>query len=697
MEHNLSKKSYLFGSIILIWTVFVFFQYINNHTSYVRIFHIIDTAFIPLFYLAFLALLAFSLGRTILGIFPKMDMEQNLLFVFSSALGFIMISLVMILFTFCHLLSMTFVSGFLLLALLLSVRQMLHTLKHIRIPVPAFASLYEWIFFLLIALFIVMNLLYSLAPPGGLDEQQYHLSVPKSYIRHGGFVRTEYMGQQVKFPQNIEMIYTLAMMLQGDILAKLVNFYFGFLCLFLIRAFVKKFFTFGCLLPCAIFYCSWLVYFVSTQANVEMGLAFFEGVALLSLILWLESLRGREQSGSQNAFYFWFSALGSGFCLGIKYTFLFSLMGLFLIFLYYGVFVLRDWRKMLVRAIFYFLIVLVVFSPWMIKNTLIYKMPLAPYRVLYHLRFAAGLSGKKEASAPSEAVFQMRNRTALLFKGVYPRSSFADFILIPYNATIYGEWPMQVFDTLVAPFYLMFFPFVFFIRKKSPLVIALLIYIMSVYIQWHIIQPITRYLTSVLPLMSILIALVIHYMSQGPSRLNFHITHGLKIIIVVTLFITLVAQTASFIYLNPVYYLLKIETKSSYLARANPAHIQPVIDFANENLPAESRILLLWEKRGYYLEREYMEDASGNILARVMYQTKDPVSAAEELRKMGYTHILCDTNLPASWFGSGYKKEAENQAIKDLGNRELEFFNQMAEVRLTLLKRSGGIYLYQID
>jgi len=697
MEHNLSKKSWLFGSIILIWTVFVFFQYINNHTSYVRIFHLIDTAFIPLFYLGFLALLAFSLGRKILDFFPKLGMEQTLLFVFSSALGFVLISLVMILFTFCHLLSMPFIFGFLFLALLFSSRHMARVLKHIRIPVPAFASLYEWLFFVLIALFIGMNLLYSLAPPSGLDEQQYHLSVPKSYIRNGGFVRTEYMGQQVKFPQNIEMLYTLAMMLQGDILAKLVNFYFGILCLFLIRAFVKKFFTFGCLLPCAIFYCSWLVYFVSTQANVEMGLAFFEGVAVLSLLLWLESHLDKEGSHAPKSFYFWFSAVGSGFCLGIKYTFLFSLVGLFLIFLYYGVIVLKSFRIMIVRAILYFLIALIVFSPWMIKNILIYKMPLAPYDVLYHLRFAAGLSGKKASSAPSEAVLQMRNRTALLFKGVYPRSSFADFLLIPYNATIHGEWPMQVFDTLVAPFYLMFFPFVFFIRKKSPLVIALLIYIMTVYIQWHIIQPITRYLTSVLPLMSILIALVIHHVSQGPSRLNLYNAHLMKMIIVATLFITLVAQTASFISLNPVYYLLRIETGSSYLARANPAHIQPVIDFANTNLPAESRILLLWEKRGYYLERDYMEDASGNILARVMYQIKDPVSAAEELRKMGYTHILCDTNLPSTWFGSGYNKASENQAIKDLGNRELEFLNQMAGERLTLLKRSGGIYLYQID
>lgn len=168
-------------------------------------------------------------------------------------------------------------------------------------------------------------------------------------------------------------------------------------------------------------------------------------------------------------------------------------------------------------------------------------------------------------------------------------------------------------------------------------------------------------------------------------------------IIVIALFITLVAQIASFISMNPVYYLLGIETKSSYLTRSNPARIQPVIEYVNENLPSESRILLLWEKRGYYLERKYMEDASGNILAMVMYQTQNPAKAAEELKKMGYTHILCDTNLPSSWFGSGYNRESENKAIKDLGTRELEFLNQMAGERLTLLERSGGIYLYQID
>ena len=352
---------------------------------------------------------------------------------------------------------------------------------------------------------------------------------------------------------------------------------------------------------------------------------------------------------------------------------------------------------MILNAALYGLIALSIFSPWMIKNTLCYRMPLAPYRVFRHLYMATGLFGGRGAPAPSKAASELSERNALLYKGVYPRSSFRDFLLIPYNATIYGEWPSQVFDTLVAPFYLMFLPFAFFIRRKKRVTMALLIYIFTVYFQWHVIQPITRYLLPVMIPMSVLAAFVIHRVAGEGHSLNRLIGHALKSIVIVTLLIALVHQVLIFTYLNPLLYLLGYETRSSYLTRSNPARIQPAIDYANENLPPDAKVLLLWEKRGYYLERKYQEDASGNVLAVVMYQTRDPGKAAEKLKEMGYTHILCDVNLPQNWMGSSYKEGMENTALKEIGKRELEFFQDMADKHMTLLIKSDTIHLFIID
>jgi len=489
----------------------------------------------------------------------------------------------------------------------------------------------------------------------------------------------------------------VAMVLKGDILAKLLNFYFGIMCLILIRAFVKRFFSFGSLLPAVVFYCNWLLYYVSTRANVELALGFFEGMMLFCLLLWLEARAGKGEGKKPRNALFYLSAVFCGFSLGIKYTALFSLVGICLVFLYYAFFVFRDaFITVVKKGAVYLLISFAVFSPWVIKNTIAYRMPLAPYRVFHHLALAAGISGSEEASSPDPVIEKLRKRNALLYSAFYPRRSLGEFLLIPYNATIHGTWPSQVFDTIVTPFYLMFLPFLIVIRKKKRAAIALLIYCIAVYIQWHVVQPITRYLTSAMIPMSLLVALVVQYFSKPERERICVIGHILKIMIIITIFIMLIAQLMILIYYNPLRYLLGYENRSGYLLRSNPTGIQKLIEHANENLPEKSRILLLWEKRGYYLQRPYHEDSSGHVFAMAMYKTDDPEKAADELLRMGYTHILCDTGLPRFWTGSGYEGDDENREVREMAKKEYAFFEEMARKRMNLLEKSGFLYLYGI-
>ncbi|MBN1899782.1 hypothetical protein JW926_00485 [Candidatus Sumerlaeota bacterium] len=686
------------GLFALVWVVFIFFQYVNNHKTYAKAFNLLDSTILPLLILFFLALLAYSLGRTLIRFLSRIEMEPMASFLVSSAMGFMIFAFGTAILAFIHLLTKPAVIFLLILLGILSYKDLIRAIKSLKIRIPSLSSLFDVTLVFILVLFILMNLLFALAPPSGLDEQQYHLNVPQTYIRNHGFVIIENMGEQAKFPQNVEMLYAFAMLLHSDILAKLINFYFGVLCLALIWAFVKKFFTFNALLPCAFFYCSWLVYYISSRANVDLGLAFFEGVMIFSLLIWRDGCSRSEKNLRRN-YYFYFSAVCAGFSLGVKYTTLFGIMGIIGVFFFYGIGEWKNkWKAWISSLFIYGAVALAVFSPWMIKNTLLYGMPFAPYRISNHLRLAAGIKTQTgNATDAKSPIAQLRERNALLYKGAYPRSSFLDFLLIPYNATIYGDWPMQVFDTLAAPFYLMFFPFIFFFRKKPEHVKTLLFYALIVYCQWHVMQPITRYLTPVLLLMTILLAYVIHRLELIDHILMAYAMKALKGIILIMLLITLASQILIFASINPLYYLMGFETKSSYLSRANPAGIQPVIDYINENLPQESRILLLWEKRGYYIRRDYQEDASGNIFALAMLKFENPKEASIELKKMGYTHILADLNLPGKWFGSGYKKGSENQKLRQLGNKELEFFLTMAQENLCLLKKAGSMYLYRID
>ena len=63
---------------------------------------------------------------------------------------------------------------------------------------------------------------------------------------------------------------------------------------------------------------------------------------------------------------------------------------------------------------------------------------------------------------------------------------------------------------------------------------------------------------------------------------------------------------------------------------------------------------------------------------------------------MGFTHILCDTNIPQFWFGSSYKNKI-NQKAREIGKREFEFFEKMAQENLTLLMKNQILRLYEIN
>jgi len=713
MKNDKHLIEFLLVSLLLIWSIFIFFGYFTNHSDYVIFFNIFDTIIPDIILLILLAFLAFCLGKTIIKFVLKSQLDSDIEFVFSSALGFIILSLGMGVLTFSHLLRKPIVLSFLFILVLISIKEIISNIKKIKFPLLRLNSNYEYILLFFLIIFIIINLLFTLTPPVGHDEQQYHLTAPLRYIQNGGFYLITNIGSQVNYPQNTEMLYTLALILRGDILAKLINFYFGILVIFLIHSISKRFFVvqsivgngskpfptkinFSGILPSAIFYCSWVIYYNSTRANVELAQTFFDGMALFSILIWLEIIRDRRESSVSDAtsFYFYFSAISAGFALGIKYNSLFSIISLLSVLFFYSIYVLKDrFLKLIFSFSRYLIVVFLLFSPWIIKNVIYFKNPFEPFRIDKLVSLAVGLVSKPTMAENTNSY--LVNRAHILYKIAYPEYSVKELLLVPYNATIYGEWGSQVFDSLISPFYLMFLPFIIFIKKKSRVIIAFIIYIVINYLLWLFIQPLTRYLTPLMPFISILIAFIIYKLSENQDgRIRFF-SHTIKILILISIFIIMCSHILLLIAKNPVSYIFRIENKSKFLERNNSVGIQPLIEYINDNLNDSAKIYLLWEKRGYYLKRDYKEDTYGNIFATLMSKYNDTSQVAEELKKMGFTHILCDTNIPRFWFGSSYKNKI-NQQAREIGRQEFGFFEKMAENNLELLFRQGVLRLYEI-
>ena len=700
------KYKYVLISAILIWAFFVFFQYVNNHAVYIIFFTIFDSVIPFIISLIILNWFSYSLGRTIIYRLCHVSLEPGIDFLICTALGLIILSFGMTFLTFTRLLSKRIVIIYILSLSVFSLKELIISLRRIRLPQISLGSWYEKVVLFLLVIFILTNLIFALTPPFGLDEQQYHLNAPREYIKSGGFTDLWFMGGQIQFPQNIEMIYTLAMILQSDILAKLINFYFGILSLLILIFISRKFLNGSGIIACGIYYCTWLCFYISSRANVDLAQSFYEAITFLCLILYLERIKQAGKTNPRNIprdtkFLFIISAVFMGFCLGIKYSSLLALNALLMVLLYYHIFILRSRIPVIAKSIsIYVVIVFTLFSPWMVKNIIIYQNPIAPFKIRFLTTFVQGFIPQSCESSEMEISDDLRQkiqkRQATLNKGVYPKSSLKEMLLIPYNATVYGDWGKQVFDSLISPLYLIFIPFVIFIRKKPPLILAVFLYVITIYMQWMLLQPITRYLAPVMVFMSLLIVYLIRYFKdEADVRIRFPL-HILNSLIIFTIFMMTCVQILYFVTMKPYEYIFGTESRYQFLLRNNPAYIQKVIRYINEHLPENSYIYLLWEKRGYYIERKYDEDTFGSQFAHLILQYEEPEKVAAALKKQGFTHILCDMYMPSTWFGSSYKESKANEETSSMGKSELEFFQKMSEEHLEWLIGSNTISLYRI-
>jgi hypothetical protein len=92
-------------------------------------------------------------------------------------------------------------------------------------------------------------------------------------------------------------------------------------------------------------------------------------------------------------------------------------------------------------------------------------------------------------------------------------------------------------------------------------------------------------------------------------------------------------------------YLFGNQTKEAFLIE-HGVDYYPVIQYANANIPGDSKILFVAEMRGYYCERDYLittnaylED-EGIILRKLIVESQDTEEVIQKLKHMGITHIL---------------------------------------------------------
>ncbi len=518
---------------------------------------------------------------------------------------------------------------------------------------------------LIISLIICIIILASV-PPVSKDALTHHLAVPKLYLQHGGIYQIPFMRHSY-YPINLDLLYLIPLYFGNDIAPKYIHFTFALLTGLLIFAYLRRRInSFYGLLGVILFLSIPVIVKLSTTVYVDLGLIFFSTAALVFLLKWVEdNFRMRHLV---------FSAIFCGLAMGTKYNGLvgFFLLTLFVPFLYSrhrGPGNLAFARSVGYGAIF-FLIALIFFSPWMIKNWLWTGNPIFP---LYDSWF----NPHRAVSGNPLGIFAYRSL-------VYGESWW-QIALLPVRIFFQGQdGNPQYFDGRLNPF-LLFLPFFAFYpktrdskvvisEKKILLVFACLFFAFAFFSRGMRI----RYISPILPPLAILSIFGIKNILDGLKNLNKQPFRKLGLLffgggIIFALAINAQYIVSQFRKVDPLSYLNGSLTRDEYIDKYRFEY--PAMRYINKNLKPDAKILFVFiGSRNYYCDRQFIFDNSYNrsMLRWILNRSDSPEDIARALRKNGITHLLIRYDVFDPWVRTNFTSEKR----KMLGN----FFKKYVEL-----------------
>jgi 4-amino-4-deoxy-L-arabinose transferase-like glycosyltransferase len=522
-----------------------------------------------------------------------------------------------------------------------------------------------------LSLFVAISIsiiILAWVPPVSRDALVHHLNVPKLYIEHGDIYEISTMPFSY-YPMNLDLIYLIPLYFGNDIVPKLIHFSFALLTAWLIFHYLRRRLNTTYALLGAVFFLSIpIVIKLSITVYVDLGVIFFSTASLLLLLKWIET--GFKPK---------FLILSAGLCglaMGTKYNGLitFFLLTLFVPFLYsrYS----QNKRGGVIRPLGYgmlfFTVALLVFSPWIIRN---YHWKGNPVYPLYDNWFRPSVAPSKEID--TDKVEKGGGFSLFTYRTIAHGEPWWQIALLPIRIFFEGkDGSEQYFDGKLNPFLLILPIFAFWRVREGPksfgrekkmfLVFAILFFAFAFFSTVLRI----RYILPILPPLVILSMFGIRNIAEsvkvlrsftgrkiGPSIL------GLTVILFLAINVLYVVD--QFRYVAPFSYLTGDVTRDEYISKYRPEY--PAMQYVNNNLPPESRLLFIFlGKRGYYCNKDYIPDTTGlvNRLYQLIKNSNSPYEVWLNLKKMGVTHLIIQTEIFTQWTKNLFNTE-KRRLVKD--------------------------------
>ena len=513
-----------------------------------------------------------------------------------------------------------------------------------------------------IIVFLCTEILLNLTPPISRDAIIHHLAVPKLWLKHGRIYEIPW-AEYAYYPMNIDLLYAFCLYLNNDIAPKFIHLAFGLGTGLLIYFYLKlKFDRNWGLLGMAIFITTPIVIWLSTSAYVDLGMTFFTTASVMAFIKWRDTEYVRFK---------WL--LISSFCMGIaigsKYNALIAwfIVNLMLMFSY-----VRDTKKQLGAlqyGLIFFIITILVASPWYLKNYFQTGNPFYPlfnsfFKLLHHPPVQEVLHGQAIEKTEQLSFFKMRE--------VLYGESFWDTLLIPIRMFFQGkDISYQYFQGVLNPILAIFSPFILLNKRYGKDKFLFVFFtVIFLFMAYFLTEKQVRYILPVLPFLAIIAAMGIKDLLDkmgertlfASLRFKEKIKSAAKVLVIACVATLLIFNIIYLKYrieiINPLPYVLGKETKETFLQH-HLLHYNAV-KFINDTLPDDAIVFTMFlGRRGYYLDRAYKNEASFGMAAirHMITNADDEEKFLEYIRSMGVTHILMRIDLVNKFLKDNFSKD----------------------------------------
>ncbi len=468
----------------------------------------------------------------------------------------------------------------------------------------------------LLALFVL-----ALAPRIGWDDNTYHLTLPKLYLARGGFVSLPF-SHYGHWPQNVELLYGLALMLHDYVLAKLLHWLF----LVLLLAATFRVCRQHAGLPLAalatlLVLGNDVVLFEASIAYIDLAFAFFLIIAVASAA---ETPTARDDG-------LLLAGLCCGALAGCKIS---GLAGIACV-LPVALLTTPERRQRLPRTLLTLgLPTVLLGAPWYIKSWLETGNPLYPllFSVFGGLNWNAHLDDKFHAW--HHAIGMGR--------------TLRDDLLLPWRLVLDGGPGYAHFDGRIAHIWLALAPLAllaaFRLRPVRPYLLAAAVY----FAVWAAGSQQMRFLIALLPLLAVAGTLALQAGVQLLSRRQ-----------AAQLAVTAVWLVTAGVLLPEFRLTLRnAADEATVLLQRGPGGAAEVTPpgyaYLNRATPLTAKVMLINTNHGFFLDRTYIADSvfEASQMRELVAQAGTEAELAALFAQLGLTHVYLSAQATGIEFPS---------------------------------------------